>query len=307
MARKLIDDELVDAIIRRFTQDSLPDKRARLRQPRFSREVGPDLYPHAPVLENEISNYGFMLQGLKDPHVDLFAPGFAGLLLQVLCSVEVQQVLQSFFPGNKSFTLHQSMFFDFNPGTEIHVDNYYIDTEPRGELVGFWLALEDIDPTAGPFFIMPGSDTAFDWGSVLEMANTPLLNRCEKYFQENRETMFVCEFKKGDAVFWRSNIMHGSLQNTNPRKSRKSLTGHYSMAQSTVRNRNRLLQTSVRRSTMGMHYAVTNRPNANDYEVAKISKRIVDVDGKERQFNIVSLKTGDQFVFVDQLEPGTPL
>ena len=79
------------------------------------------------------------------------------------------------------------------------------------------------------------------------------------------------------------------------------------MAQSTVRNRNRLLQTSVRRSTMGMHYAVTNRPNANDYEVAKISKRIVDVDGKERQFNIVSLKTGDQFVFVDQLEPGTPL
>ena len=44
------------------------------------------------------------------------------------------------------------MFFDRSTGTVEHQDSWYLDTDPPGNLVGVWYALEDIQgPTTAGF------------------------------------------------------------------------------------------------------------------------------------------------------------
>src|SRR5689334_12129003 len=52
--------------------------------------------------------------------------------------------------------LVQTMYFEGNPVTEPHQDAYYLDADD-GRMVGVWIALEDIAPGAGRFFVCPGS------------------------------------------------------------------------------------------------------------------------------------------------------
>src|SRR3546814_4143074 len=63
----------------------------------------------------------------------------------------------------------QSMYFEGNPATWAHQDSYYLDAEVLGRMVGAWIAVEDIAPGAGRFFIYPGShrlDVARNGGKV---------------------------------------------------------------------------------------------------------------------------------------------
>ena len=40
--------------------------------------------------------------------------------------------------------MYQNMIFDKSTSTVDHIDSYYLDTIPAGELVGVWIALEGI-------------------------------------------------------------------------------------------------------------------------------------------------------------------
>lgn len=51
----------------------------------------------------------------------------------------------------------QSMYFEGNSATREHQDSYYLDSEKVGEMVAAWIAIEDIKPRAGRFFVCPGS------------------------------------------------------------------------------------------------------------------------------------------------------
>ena len=51
----------------------------------------------------------------------------------------------------------QSMYYEGNSATWEHQDSYYLDSEHFGSMAAAWIALEDIDATAGRFFICPGS------------------------------------------------------------------------------------------------------------------------------------------------------
>ena len=53
--------------------------------------------------------------------------------------------------------LVQSMYFEGNPETPPHQDTYYLDAEEIGRMTGAWVALEDISPGAGRFYVYPKS------------------------------------------------------------------------------------------------------------------------------------------------------
>ena len=49
------------------------------------------------------------------------------------------------------------MYFDGNPVTWPHQDIYYLDAEEIGRMTSAWVAVEDIAPDAGRFFVYPKS------------------------------------------------------------------------------------------------------------------------------------------------------
>src|SRR6202166_3487438 len=51
----------------------------------------------------------------------------------------------------------QSMYFEGNSATWEHQDSYYLDSEKVGEMTAAWIAIEEIAPRSGRFFICPGS------------------------------------------------------------------------------------------------------------------------------------------------------
>lgn len=126
--------------------------------------------------------------------------------------------------------LVQSMYFEGNSATWEHQDSYYLDSEVVGEMAAAWIALEDIEATAGRFFICPGSQH-------IRLQDHSLQNNIaenhEAYIQsvvkEIRERALEIRaplLNKGDVLLWNSLTMHGSLDSQHPLRSRSSITCH---------------------------------------------------------------------------------
>ena len=177
------------------------------------------------------SEHGFMLntilnvQSLDRRH---FA-GFRQTGLDLLTHQDMQEAVRTILgePGK----LVQSMYFDGNPETWPHQDTYYLDAEEIGRMSAAWIALEDIAPGAGRFFVYPGSH-------LLDMAkNSGGLNIASHHNDYKalvkrviREEQLECRapaLSKGDVLFWSAKTIHGSLKTTQPTRSRRSFTAHF--------------------------------------------------------------------------------
>src|SRR3546814_3176594 len=110
----------------------------------------------------------------------------------------------------------QSMYFEGNPATWAHQDSYYLDAEVLGRMVGAWIAVEDIAPGAGRFFIYPGShrldvarnggkvDIAFNHGRYKQLVTDCIRTRgmqCR-----------APALGRGDVLLWRSDEHTSELQ-----------------------------------------------------------------------------------------------
>src|SRR5262249_47389974 len=153
-------------------------------------------------------------------------------------------------PSYSSYVLCQSMMFDANPGTEAHQDCFYIDSEPRGALVGLWLALEDIDERAGRFWVAKGSHRltlAFEG-----LSNAAYLQSIEARLPNMN--IVTPEVRKGDAILWHVNCVHGAHDAIDPAFSRKSITAHYVPGVRSARGNARIFTNQIVRTAVGMPY-----------------------------------------------------
>ena len=125
----------------------------------------------------------------------------------------------------------QTMYFEGNPKTWAHQDTYYLDSTEIGRMVAAWVAVEDIHPAAGRFFIYPGSH-------LIEITrNSGDLNvafRHDSYkdlvielIRKHRLECRAPALRKGDVLLWASRTIHGSLETRDPERSRSSFTAHY--------------------------------------------------------------------------------
>lgn len=175
--------------------------------------------------------HGYMLNSILNLHaVDPRAfPSFRRLGTDLITASELQSAVRALL--GESGTVVQSMYFEGNPSTWAHQDTYYLDSEQLGRMTAAWIALEDIAPGAGRFFVYPRSHK-------VELAE----NRAELNIASNHsvyknlvvETLrrqgFECRapaLRKGDALFWNSRTIHGSLETREPHYSRSSVTAHY--------------------------------------------------------------------------------
>lgn len=127
-------------------------------------------------------------------------------------------------------TVVQSMYFEGNSATWAHQDVYYLDAAPPGRMTGLWIALEDIAPGAGRFYVYPGSHLIAIGRNQGEL---DFAFHHERYKQRVREAIaaagLVCRapaLRQGDVLFFASRTIHGSHPTTQPQHARNSMTAH---------------------------------------------------------------------------------
>jgi phytanoyl-CoA hydroxylase len=93
-----------------------------------------------------------------------------------------------------------------------------------------WIAMEDIAPRAGRFFICPGShkvrlDEHGAANNIAEHHDVYIASVVEKIKNLNLDIRAPL-LEKGDVLFWNSLTIHGSLDSQDPLRSRSSVTCH---------------------------------------------------------------------------------
>jgi phytanoyl-CoA hydroxylase len=121
----------------------------------------------------------------------------------------------------------QNMFFDRSTGTIEHQDSWYLDTEPPGQLIGAWYALEEIQENCGGFFVCPGSHKL----GLIDREDYPnhddFVKRVISLLSNNVLVKKPMHLSKGDLLLWHPYLIHGAFQCQDDSLSRKSFTSHY--------------------------------------------------------------------------------
>lgn len=127
---------------------------------------------------------------------------------------------------------------NFPAGTEqsSHSDHVHFDSIPKRFMAGVWLALEDITEENGPLFYYPGSH---NWPALYNTEvgfhqtekTAPHYYRFPEAWDQYAKKMGVEKHfffaRKGQCLFWASNLVHGGSPQKNPTLTRMSQVTHY--------------------------------------------------------------------------------
>ena len=129
----------------------------------------------------------------------------------------------------------QTLNFPVGTQQHFHTDSVHFSSMPERFMCGVWVALEDIDADAGPLFYYPGSHK---WpiyvnehiGHLAAGTNTTQ----SVYEQLWRELVELHDIKperlivkKGSALIWAANLLHGGDRRKDLTRTRWSQVTHY--------------------------------------------------------------------------------
>ena len=180
---------------------------------------------------NQLNEQGHVMNPLLNLQ-DLDRRYFGGLRrrsLDVFTSRGIVSSLHRIFDEDPK--LVQTMYFEGNSETWAHQDTYYLDSEHIGTMVAAWIALEDIHPGAGRFFVYPRSHQIdirrnggdFDIAFHHDRYKSLIIEVIRSHALEMRAPAL----QSGDVLFWNSRTIHGSLRTQGTTRTRQSLTAHY--------------------------------------------------------------------------------
>lgn len=138
--------------------------------------------------------------------------------------------------GRKAFPF-QTLNFPVGTQQDAHTDFVHFSSLPEKFMCGVWLAMEDIGPDAGPLFYYPGSHRwpamsnaligRRGYGADLRSAQDPYgpawRALCDVYGAQP-ETLLA---RKGQALIWCANLLHGGSRQNDPTLTRWSQVTHY--------------------------------------------------------------------------------
>lgn len=209
---KLIPENKIDQLL--FSLEKFKQKRL----PYYSQSIHNWIQP-------DLDENGHMIESMENPTRLLFNCGLGNSSKNILLGQEINRALKIINPKFNNFVQWNNMLFDKSVGTMEHADSFFLDTWPNGNLCAAWVALEDIDEKSGPFRVYPKSHKLF-----LDIANKgesleEHFNSCADYSKTANFELAI--LKKGDVLFWHPSLIHGALEQEDPKYSRKSLTSHY--------------------------------------------------------------------------------
>lgn len=131
----------------------------------------------------------------------------------------------------------QTLNFPVGTQQAAHSDMVHFSSQPEKFMCGVWLAMEDIVAEAGPLFYYPGSHQwpAMNNALVGRHGTGARLNSAQDPFgdawsalcsaKEARTDTFLA--RKGQALIWCANLLHGGSHQIDPRLTRWSQVTHY--------------------------------------------------------------------------------
>lgn len=135
---------------------------------------------------------------------------------------------------------YQSLSFPVSSQLGAHVDQILMTTHPPGFMAAAWFALEDVQPDAGPVYVLPGSHRLPYVGArevgIPRGADEAECGRVydQNYYDLMKEAVAAAAVephtylsKKGDVLIWHSNLIHGAHPKERDEATRKSLIVHY--------------------------------------------------------------------------------
>lgn len=138
--------------------------------------------------------------------------------------------------GRSAFPF-QTLNFPVGTQQDAHSDSVHFSSLPERFMCGVWLAMEDIGPDSGPLFYHPGSHRwpimtnamigrrgfGSDLGSAQDPYGPAWRALCEAHHSQP-ETFLA---RKGQALIWCANLLHGGSPQHDPRLTRWSQVTHY--------------------------------------------------------------------------------
>lgn len=128
---------------------------------------------------------------------------------------------------------------NFRAGTQqaLHTDAVHFSSIPPRFMCGVWVAMEDIMPDSGPLHYVPGShrwpimDNALigrkGFGQRLESAQLPYQHVWDTMMDTSGTRPETFLARKGQALIWCANLLHGGSPQNDPALSRWSQVTHY--------------------------------------------------------------------------------
>lgn len=150
---------------------------------------------------------------------------------QLAVNPRVKQALGELV-GRKALPF-QTLNFPIGTSQYPHSDTLHFSTIPEGYMAGVWVALEDIDEDNGPLIYYPGSHK-LPYYSMQDLGLEPGYDNYHRYEQKIQELIAEQEFdselgvvRKGEALIWHANLLHGGAPRKDLERSRHSQVTHY--------------------------------------------------------------------------------
>lgn len=138
--------------------------------------------------------------------------------------------------GRRAFPF-QTLNFPVGTQQDAHTDFVHFSSLPERFMCGVWLALEDISPDAGPLFYYPGSHRwpamsnaligRRGYGSETASAQHPYAAAWKALCRVNEAQSETFLARKGQALIWCANLLHGGSCQHDPTLTRWSQVTHY--------------------------------------------------------------------------------
>lgn len=138
--------------------------------------------------------------------------------------------------GRKAFPF-QTLNFPVGTQQGAHSDSVHFSSLPERFMCGVWLAMEDVPAEAGPLFYHPGSHVwpivtnamigRRGFGSELHSAQDPFADAWAAMCKANGSEPQQFLARKGQALIWAANLLHGGSKQTDPALTRWSQVTHY--------------------------------------------------------------------------------
>jgi ectoine hydroxylase-related dioxygenase (phytanoyl-CoA dioxygenase family) len=153
----------------------------------------------------------------------------------IASNAEVLALLAKLY-GRRAFPF-QTLNFPVGTQQHVHSDSIHFSSQPERFMCGVWLAMEDIHPDAGPLNYCPGSHK---WPIISNtMLGTSRFGNHSHLAQEPYEAVWRAMIdvtqmpiecflaKKGQALIWAANLLHGGSPQVDPTRTRWSQVTHY--------------------------------------------------------------------------------
>jgi len=131
----------------------------------------------------------------------------------------------------------QTLNFPVGTQQHLHSDANHFSSLPERFMCGVWVAFEDVDSTAGPLTYLPGSHKwpiltnlmigrrAF--GAQPQSAQAPFEAAWDAMVAGSGVEQISFLARKGQALIWAANLLHGGSLRLDPTRTRWSQVSHY--------------------------------------------------------------------------------